>query len=251
MTITTEEQLEKLREIGRICAITRDAMAAAMRPGMTTAELNEIGARLLAEHGARSAPILTYDFPGETCISVNEEIAHGIPGDRVLHEGDLVNIDVSAEKNGVFADTGASYVLGIGDKRLDALCRDGKKAMWTGIRAVKAGAPLADIGEAIGKFAKKGGYTLIRNLASHGVGDSLHDEPGEIATWPDRTERRRMTNGLVFTIEPFLSLGGRMADQKSDDDEWTLVASPSAPCVQYEHTVVATPRGAVVVTLAA
>lgn len=251
MTITTEEQLEKLREIGRICAITRDAMAAAMRPGMTTAELNEIGARLLAEHGARSAPIITYDFPGETCISVNEEIAHGIPGDRVLHEGDLVNIDVSAEKNGVFADTGASYVLGIGDKRLDALCRDGKKAMWTGIRAVKAGAPLADIGEAIGKFAKKGGYTLIRNLASHGVGDSLHDEPGEIATWPDRTERRRMTNGLVFTIEPFLSLGGRMADQKSDDDEWTLVATPSAPCVQYEHTVVATPRGAVVVTLAA
>lgn len=251
MTITTEEQLEKLREIGRICAITRDAMAAAMRPGMTTAELNEIGARLLAEHGARSAPIITYDFPGETCISVNEEIAHGIPGDRVLHEGDLVNIDVSAEKNGVFADTGASYVLGIGDKRLDALCRDGKKAMWTGIRAVKAGAPLADIGEAIGKFAKKGGYTLIRNLASHGVGDSLHDEPGEIATWPDKTERRRMTNGLVFTIEPFLSLGGRMADQKSDDDEWTLVATPSAPCVQYEHTVVATPRGAVVVTLAA
>ncbi|HWU19603.1 MAG TPA: type I methionyl aminopeptidase [Devosia sp.] len=251
MTITTEEQLEKLREIGRICAITRDAMAAAMRPGMTTAELNEIGARLLAEHGARSAPIITYDFPGETCISVNEEIAHGIPGDRVLHEGDLVNIDVSAEKNGVFADTGASYVLGTGDKRLDALCRDGKKAMWTGIRAVKAGAPLADIGEAIGKFAKKGGYTLIRNLASHGVGDSLHDEPGEIATWPDRTERRRMTNGLVFTIEPFLSLGGRMADQKSDDDEWTLVATPSAPCVQYEHTVVATPRGAVVVTLAA
>lgn len=251
MTITTEEQLERLKAIGRICAVTRDAMAAAMRPGMTTAELNEIGARLLAEHGAQSAPMITYNFPGATCISVNEEIAHGIPGERVLREGDLVNIDVSAEKDGVFADTGASYVLGAGDKRLDALCRDGKKAMWTGIRAVKAGAPLADIGDAIGKFAKKGGYTLIRNLASHGVGDSLHDEPGEIPTWPDRSERRRMANGLVFTIEPFLSLGGRMADQKSADDEWTLVSTPSAPCVQYEHTVVATPRGAVVVTLAA
>ena len=251
MTITTEEQLERLKAIGRICAITRDAMAAAMRPGMTTAELDEFGAKLLAEHGARSAPMITYDFPGATCISVNEEIAHGIPGDRVLREGDLVNIDVSAEKDGVFADTGASFVLGIGDKRLDALCRDGKKAMWTGIRAVKAGAPLSDIGDAIGKFAKKGGYTLIRNLASHGVGDSLHDEPGEIATWPDKTERRRMSNGLVFTIEPFLSLGGKMADQKSGDDEWTLVSTPSAPCVQYEHTVVATPRGAVVVTLAA
>lgn len=251
MTITTDEQLEKLKAIGRICAVARDAMAAAMRPGMTTLELDEIGAKILAENGAFSAPIVTYDFPGHTCISVNEEIAHGIPGDRVLREGDLVNIDVSAELNGVFADCGASYVLGKGDKRLDALCRDGKKAMWAGINAVKAGAPLADVGTAIGKVAKKGGYTLIRNLASHGVGDSLHDEPGEIPTWPDRSERRKIGNGLVFTIEPFLSLGGQMAAQKSDDDEWTLIAEPLAPCVQYEHTIVATPRGAVVVTLAA
>ncbi|HEV7292901.1 MAG TPA: type I methionyl aminopeptidase [Devosia sp.] len=251
MTITTEEQLDSLREIGRICAIARDAMAAAMEPGMTTAELDAIGRKLLEEHGARSAPEVTYNFPGATCISVNEEIAHGIPGDRVLKAGDLVNIDVSAEKSGVFADTGASFVIPPGNSKLDGLCRDGKKAMWAGIRAVKAGAPLGDIGDAIGKFAKKGGYTLIRNLASHGVGDSLHDEPGEIPTWPDKSERRRMTNGLVFTIEPFLSLGGRMADQKSEDDEWTLVAEPPAPCVQYEHTVVATPRGAVVVTLAA
>lgn len=251
MTITTEDQLEQLKAIGRICAITRDAMASAMRVGMTTLELDAIGAGILAEHGAQSAPIVTYNFPGATCISVNEEIAHGIPGDRVLREGDLINIDVSAVRDGVFADCGASFILGVGDERLVKLCRDGKKAMWVGINTVKAGAPLADIGDAIGKFAKKGGYTLIRNLASHGVGDSLHDEPGEIATWPDRSERRRMTNGLVFTIEPFLSLGGRMADQKAADDAWTLISRPGAPCVQYEHTVVATPRGAVVVTLAA
>jgi methionyl aminopeptidase len=248
--ITTDEQLEKLKVIGRICAVARDAMAEAMRPGMTTLELDEIGAKILAEHGALSAPILTYDFPGHTCISVNEEIAHGIPGDRVLREGDLVNIDVSAAKDGVFADCGASFVLGKGDPRLDNLCRDGKKAMWAGIRAVKAGGKLADIGDAIGKVAKKGGYTLIRNLASHGVGDSLHDEPGEISTWPDRSERRLIGNGLVFTIEPFLSMGGHMAEQKSDDDEWTLISEPMAPCVQYEHTIVATPKGALVVTVA-
>ena len=142
MTITTEEQLEQLKAIGRICALTRDAMAEALRPGMTTAELDEIGRKLLESHGARSAPEITYDFPGATCISVNEEIAHGIPGDRVIAAGDLVNIDVSAEKDGVFADTGASYVVPVGRDELEALCRDGKKAMWAGIRAVKSGAPL-------------------------------------------------------------------------------------------------------------
>jgi methionyl aminopeptidase len=250
LIITTDDQLDQLKSIGRICAQAREVMAAAMRPGMTSLELDEIGAKFLAEHGAESAPVLTYDFPGATCISINEEIAHGIPGDRVLQDGDLVNIDVSAALNGVYADCGASYIMGKADRRLENLCRDGKKAMWAGINAVKAGAPLADIGTAIGKVAKKGGYTLIRNLASHGVGDSLHDEPGEIPTWPDRSERRLIQNGLVFTIEPFLSLGGQMAEQLYEDDEWTLTSEPLAPTVQYEHTVVATPRGAVVVTLA-
>jgi methionyl aminopeptidase len=250
LIITTEDQLVKLKAIGRICALARDAMAEGLRAGMTTLELDEIGAKVLAEHGALSAPVVTYQFPGQTCISVNEEIAHGIPGNRVLNEGDLVNIDVSAVKDGVYADCGMSLVLGNGEPRLQNLCRDGKKAMWAGIRAVKPGARLSDIGDAIGKFAKKGGYTLIRNLASHGVGDSLHDEPGQISTWPDKSERRRIQEGLVFTVEPFLSLGGEWAEQKSEDDEWTLIAEPMAPTVQYEHTIVATKNGPLVVTVA-
>jgi methionyl aminopeptidase len=249
MTITSEEQLEQLKAVGRVCALARDTMAEALRPGITTGELDAIGAEILAGHGARSAPVVTYDFPGATCISVNEEIAHGIPGDRVIAEGDLVNIDVSAELNGVFADTGASYIVGQADPALEALCRDGKRALWAGIRAVRSGARLGDIGDAIGKFARKGGYTLIRNLASHGVGDSLHDEPGEIPTWPEKSERRRIGDGLVFTIEPFLSRGGHWAEQAHEDDPWTLVADPAAPCVQFEHTLVATPKGAVIVTL--
>ena len=248
MTITTDEQLEALKAVGRVCAIARDKAAEALRPGVTTAELDAIVRGVLDTHGAQSAPEITYGFPGASCISVNEIVAHGIPGDRVIAAGDLVNIDVSAELNGVFADTGASFVVPAADPKLVTLCRDGKRAMWEGIRVVKAGAPLADIGNAIGAFAKRHRYTLIENLASHGVGDSLHDEPREISTWPDRAERRRIADGLVFTVEPFLSLGARYAVDADYDDGFTLWAEPEAATVQYEHTVVATRRGAIVVT---
>jgi methionyl aminopeptidase len=248
MTVTSEDELEALKAIGRICGNTLAAMGKALRPGLTTAELDALGRQLFKEAGARSAPELSYGFPGATCISVNEEIAHGIPGDRVIEAGDLVNIDVSAEKNGYFADCGASFVVEPVTPTLEKLCRDGKRAMWTGVRAVAPGQSLGAIGSAIGAFAKKNGYTLVTNLASHGVGRSLHDEPGEIATWPDRSERRRIHEGLVFTIEPFLSLGAREA--RDGNDAWTLLSHPRAPTVQYEHTIVATKRGPLVLTLA-
>ncbi len=247
MTITNEDELDGLKDIGRIVANTMHAMAKAMEPGMTTRELDGIGRALLEREGAVPAPEATYDFPGATCISVNEEVAHGIPGDRVIRAGDLVNIDVSASKDGTFADTGATFRVGPVRPSLDRLCRDGKRAMQVGIAQVGAGKPLAGIGEAIGRFASARGYTLIRNLASHGVGRALHEYPEEVATWPTRGDRRRMHKGLVLTVEPFLSRGGIWAN--SGEDGWTLYSRPPAPVVQYEHTVVATDRGAITVTL--
>ncbi|MBX9738507.1 MAG: type I methionyl aminopeptidase [Beijerinckiaceae bacterium] len=247
MTVTEDSELILLQEIGRIVANTLEAMSAAIEPGMTTGELDRIGRRILEAAGARPGPELCYDFPGATCISVNEEIAHGIPGARKIMAGDLVNIDVSAEKNGVFADTGASFAVAPVARNIERLCRDGRRAMWTGIRQVGADRPLGGVGVAIGEFARRHRYTLVRNLASHGVGRSLHEEPKEIATWPDRSERRTIHEGLVFTIEPFLSLGAEHAE--SGDDAWTLLSEPRAPTVQYEHTVVATRQGALVVTL--
>jgi methionyl aminopeptidase len=249
MTISNEDELKSLQEIGRIVADTLAAMGKAIEPGMTTGELDQIGRALLEEAGARSAPQLAYDFPGATCISVNDEIAHGIPGPRRIEAGDLVNIDVSAEKNGFFSDTGASFAVPPVARRTERLCRDGRRALWAGIGQVGAGKPLAGIGQAVGRFAQKNGYTLVRNLASHGVGRSLHEEPTELATWPDRSERRVMQKGLVFTIEPFLSLGANWAE--NGDDPWTLYGEPRAPTVQYEHTVVATANGALILTLPA
>ncbi|WP_342595127.1 type I methionyl aminopeptidase [Salinicola lusitanus] len=247
MTVTKQAELEGLKAIGRIVANTMHAMARSMEPGMTTRELDEIGKELLEREGALSAPQAIYDFPGATCISVNEEIAHGVPGERVIARGDLVNIDVSASKDGYFADTGATFRVAQVEPSLEHLCRDGKLAMEIGIAKVGSEKPLAGIGQAIGRFASDRGYTLIRNLASHGVGRSLHEYPEEIATWPTRNDKRRISKGLVLTVEPFLSRGGLWAAAGSDG--WTLYSEPSAPAVQYEHTVVATDRGAIIVTL--
>lgn len=249
MVVSSDDELEKLREIGRICANTIRVMAAAMEPGMTTGELDLIGRRYLEGQGARSAPEFCYQFPGATCISVNEEVAHGIPGQRMIAAGDLVNIDVSAFKDGYFGDTGASFGVAPMAARTSRLLRDGKRALSKGLAQVRTGARYAAIGEVIGKFAQKNGYTLIRNLASHGVGKSLHEDPSEIATWPDRHEKRLMKEGQVFTVEPFLSLGATVADGNDDEDAWTLYAYPRALTVQFEHTVVVSRNGPLILTL--
>ncbi len=247
MTVSSEDDLTALKMIGRIVADALEAMGRAIEPGMTTRELDGIGRRVMEDAGARPAPEMVYGFPGATCISVNEEIAHGIPGDRAIRPGDLVNVDVSAEKDGYFADTGASFAVPPATRRVERLCKDGRRAMWAGLREVGAGKPLAGIGRAVGAFARKNGYTLVRNLASHGVGLSLHEEPKEIATWPDASERRIMGEGLVLTVEPFLSLGADFAEE--GDDPWTLYSRPRALTVQYEHTVVATRNGPLVLTM--
>ena len=248
MTITNEDELEKLKVIGSLVARTLTAMGQALKPGMTTRELDDIGRNLLEREGARSAPELTYNFPGATCISIGPDCAHGIPGDRMIKAGDLINIDVSAELDGFFGDTGASFAVPPVSRRIERLCRDGRRAMWSGIRAVKSGGRLNAVGQAIDSFARKNGYSLIRNLASHGVGRSLHDEPGEIPTWYDPRDQRRIPEGLVFTIEPFLSLGADWVEE--DDDGWTLRPPRGQATVQYEHTLVATAQGPVILTLA-
>lgn len=247
MIVSSEDDLNGLKDIGRICASAVKIMGAALEPGITTRELDQIGRKVLEDAGAQSAPEFCYEFPGATCISVNEEIAHGIPGDRKIAAGDLVNIDVSGVKNGLFGDTGSSFIVPPAKPKIEKLLRDGKRALWVGLNQVRTGQPMVNIGNAIGTFARKNRYTLIQNLASHGIGHSLHEEPKELSTWPDPDETRIMEEGLVFTIEPFLSLGGLWAED--GDDPWTLYSDPKAPTVQFEHTIVVTKNGPIILTL--
>jgi len=153
MTVSNDDELAALKRIGRIVADALETMGRAIEPGMTTRDLDAVGRAVLGAAGARPAPELAYKFPGATCISVNEEVAHGIPGDRRIRPGDLVNIDVSAEKDGYFADTGASFAVPPVTRAVARLCRDGRRALWAGLREVGTDRPLAGIGRAVGAFA--------------------------------------------------------------------------------------------------
>ncbi len=246
MTINDEHELLGLMEIGRICGQTIQHLAAHMQPGITTADLDQIGADFLAAQGARSAPILMYKFPGATCISINEEVAHGIPGPRVIQPGDIVNIDVSAEKDGFFADTGASFIVPPASPAKTHLLHSTQQALYRAIDAVQAGRPINVIGKAVESIARRSGYKIIRELNGHGVGRGLHESPRNIPNFYHPRARQPLTDGMVITIEPFFNTGTARVVQA--DDGWTLKTTDGSLSAQFEHTVVITQGQALIVT---
>ena len=246
MTIETEDDVTALKRIGRIVSLVLQEMLDAAEPGMTTRELDALGEQLLERHGARSAPRLTYDFPGATCISINEEAAHGIPGDRVIRAGDVLNVDVSAELGGYFADTGGTKVVPPSNPQKTRLCHATRTALAQAMKQARAGQPLNGIGAAIERTAKSYGFKIIENLGSHGVGRALHEAPEHIAGYFDASDKRILAEGMVITIEPFLSTKSRVVNETSDG--WTLVGVQGNLSAQYEHTMIITRGEPIVVT---
>ena len=247
MTIESQGDIDGIMNAGRVVARVRDTMLSAVEPGMTTAELDELGGALLERLGARSAPRVTYNFPGATCISINEEAAHGIPGKRIIQAGDIVNIDVSAELEGYFADTGGTIVVPPVTKIKARLCHATQLALKHALAEARAGAPINRIGKAIQRTAKSHGFKTIRNLAGHGIGRSLHEEPDGIVSYFDRHDTRRLRLGQVIAIEPFLSTKSTAVTEA--DDGWTLVGHPANLSAQYEHTIIVTRGAPIVATL--
>lgn len=246
MTVETQDDVVALQRIGKIVSGVLHEMLDAAEPGMTTRELDELGGRLLEQHGAQSAPKLTYGFPGFTCISINEEAAHGIPGDRVIRRGDVLNVDVSAELGGYFADTGGTRVVPPTNAQKTRLCHATRTALEQAMKRARAGQPLNGIGAAIERTAKAYGFKVIENLGSHGVGRALHEAPEHIPGYFDPSDRRVLQEGMVITIEPFLSTRSRTVTETADG--WTLAGVPGNLSAQYEHTMIITRGEPIVVT---
>lgn len=247
MSITTEAELIGMQKASEAVACALKEMRNYAQPGMTTKQLDHYGAAILSDFGARSAPLLTYRFPGCTCISVNNEFCHGIPSaTRILKEGDLVNIDVSAELNGFWSDNGGSFVLGEDVHRHQKLIDVSRQILHKAIYSIKGGVRISDIGHLIETEAKKHGYKVIKNLTGHGIGKSLHEEPGEIANYRDRFNQTRFKRNSVVAIETFISTTSTYAETLKDG--WTMVGNKGGFMAQHEHTIVVTDASPIVLT---
>lgn len=228
-------------------ACTLKKMTAYAQPGMTTKELDEYGAEILAGFGAKSAPHSTYGFPGWTCISVNNEFCHGVPSDkRKLKEGDLINIDVSAELNGFWADNGGSFVLGKDIYQHEKLINASKEILLKTINSIRGGVKIADIGHLMETEARKRGFKVIRNLAGHGIGRALHEQPNELLNFKNSSDQRRFRKNSVVAIETFISTTSSYAAQLSDG--WTMVGEKGGFMAQHEHTIVVTDKAPLILT---
>jgi methionyl aminopeptidase len=247
MSIESEMDLAGITKASEAVGQTLKLMRAYACPGMSTKELDEYGGTILKQYGARSAPRETYGFPGWTCISLNNEVAHGIPASgKILQEGDLVNIDVSAELNGYWADNGGSFVLGADLHKHMPLVEASQKILLKAISQIKGGVKIAEIGRLIETEAKRSGFRVIKNLVGHGIGRSLHEEPQEIPCYYDPLNRKRFKKNSVVAIETFISTKTVYAHEKGDG--WTYVTRDGSFVAQHEHTIIITDAKPVILT---
>jgi methionyl aminopeptidase len=222
MSINELEEMVGMRAAAAVVRCMLDAMKNEVRPGITTAELDEVGAGVMRQQGAQSAPALVYQFPGVSCISLNDEAVHGIPGERALQSGDLVKLDVTVEKDGFMAD--AAVTVPVGEVT----------EVW-------------EIGRAVEREVRRSGFSVIRDLAGHGIGRTIHEEP-RVPNYPDAQANQVLTEGLVITVEPIISAGSGRSFLAPDG--WTIMTADHRPSAHYEHTLVITKGAPILLTAA-
>jgi methionyl aminopeptidase len=247
MSIKDEQELAHLKAVGRIVRQVLDAMKAEVRPGVTTQYLDDIGAQVMQENGAHSAPRQVYKFPGATCISLNDEAVHGIPSDRTLKDGDLVKLDVTVEKDGFMADAAMTVPVGQISEQAGQLMACAERAFNKAMLVARSGFRVFEIGKIVEREVHKSGFSVIRELGGHGIGRTIHESP-HVPNYPDPRASQIMTEGLVITVEPIISSGlGHVFTAK---DGWTLRTGDQSLSAHFEHTLVITAGAPLLLTAA-
>jgi methionyl aminopeptidase len=247
MSIKTATDRKGLEAAGTVVRLTLDALAAAVRPGITTADLDAMAAAVFKAHGARSAPLLVYGFPGTVLISVNDEVVHGVPGPRRIQRGDVVKLDVTVERDGYMADAARTVVVDGGSEEARRLANCAERAFEAALDVATAGRKVHEIGRAVERCVRAEGFTVIRGLTGHGIGRTIH-EPPSVPNHFDPWQQDVLTEGLVLTIEPIICAGREAVTQ--DDDGWTVRTRDGSVAAHHEHTLVITSGRPVLLTAA-
>lgn len=248
ITLHGPADFDGMRRAGRMAAELLDYITPYVQPGVTTGELDRLCADWTTARGAISAPLNYRGFPKSICTSVNHVVCHGIPGDKRLKSGDIINIDVTVIRDGFHGDTSRMYLVGAPSVLARRLTRACYEAMWQGIEVVKPGARLGDIGHAIQSFAEANGFSVVREYCGHGIGRVYHEDP-QVLHYGKPGTGLELVAGMTFTIEPMINAGRR--DVRLLNDGWTVVTRDQSLSAQWEHTVLVTPRGYEVLTLGA
>lgn len=244
------QEIEKMRAAGRVVHLVLKAAEAAIAPGVTTGDLEDLAVRIISESGGTSpfvgyAPVGHPPFPAWTCISTNEEVVHGIPGRRVLKEGDIVTVDCGVELDGWLGDGAWTFPVGKVSPAVERLLKVTEQSLYKGIEQAKPGNRTGDIGYAVQKFVEAHGYSVVRELSGHGVGRSLHEDP-QVYNYGQRGKGELLQCGMTFAIEPMVNAGRK--ETKVLSDRWTIATADRKYSAHFEHTVAITPDGTLILT---
>lgn len=243
----SSDELNKMRKAGRVVAEMHEATRAALRPGVTTLQLNEVAAEVLAKRHARSNFLNYHGFPAVICTSPNNMIVHGIPGDYVLAEGDIISVDCGAIIEGYHGD--AAYTAGVGEISAEArrLIEVTERSLWAGIDQLVKGNRLHEVGRAVQAVAEKAGYSVVREYVGHAIGTAMHESPQVPNYWPG-SPGPTLKEGMVFAVEPMVNVGSY--DTYVLDDGWGVMTEDGSLSAHFEHTIAVTPNGPEVFTVA-
>ena len=241
-----KEKFEKMRIAGNLAARTLDMLTENIKEGISTDQIDKLGYEFIRDNGGYSAPLYYRGFTKSLCTSLNHVVCHGIPSDRILDDGDIINIDVTVIKDGYHGDTSRMFLVGKTSTLSNRLCEITRKSMIEGIKVIKPGATVGDIGEAIQVYAESNNYSVVREYCGHGIGRKFHESP-QILHYGKKNTGLKLEAGMIFTVEPMINVGSFKT--KTLNDGWTVVTQDHELSAQYEHTVLVTEDGFDILTI--